>query len=209
MDKYQSEQENFWAGTFGDQYVKRNRGAGLLASNLNFFSKALSQAGKPGSLIEFGANIGMNLQAIKLHYPEIDLLGLEINEQAARELRSLLGAAQVFEGSIFEYESNTRYDLSLMKGVLIHIKPEMLPQAYKALYEASRKFILIGEYYNPSPVVINYRGHTDKLFKRDFAGEMMEQYPDLRLVDYGFCYRRDPAFPQDDITWFLLKKEAD
>jgi spore coat polysaccharide biosynthesis protein SpsF len=26
------------------------------------------------------------------------------------------------------------------------------------------------------------------------------------LVDYGFAYHRDPNFPQDDITWFLLEK---
>jgi hypothetical protein len=44
------------------------------------------------------------------------------------------------------------------------------------------------------------------LFKRDFAGEMLERYPDLELIDYGFVYKRDNNFPQDDITWFLLKK---
>ena len=27
-----------------------------------------------------------------------------------------------------------------------------------------------------------------------------------RLVDYGFAYRHDPNFPQDDITWFLMEK---
>jgi spore coat polysaccharide biosynthesis protein SpsF len=38
------------------------------------------------------------------------------------------------------------------------------------------------------------------------AGEMMERYPDLALVDYGFLYHKDPVFPQDDITWFLMEK---
>jgi len=28
----------------------------------------------------------------------------------------------------------------------------------------------------------------------------------MQLVDYGFAYRRDPNFPQDDITWFLMEK---
>ncbi len=28
----------------------------------------------------------------------------------------------------------------------------------------------------------------------------------LRLVDYGFVYRRDPNWPQDNINWFLLEK---
>jgi len=94
----------------------------------------------------------------------------------------------------------------LIKGVLIHINPEMLSSVYEKLYQASSRFVLVCEYYNPSPVEIPYRGHTDRLFKRDFAGEMMEKYSDLTLIDYGFAYRRDPAFPQDDITWFLMEK---
>jgi spore coat polysaccharide biosynthesis protein SpsF len=96
----------------------------------------------------------------------------------------------------------------LIKGVLIHINPEMLNTVYEKLYQASKRFILVCEYYNPSPVAIPYRGQTDRLFKRDFAGEMLEKYPDLCLVDYGFSYRRDPAFPQDDITWFLMEKRS-
>jgi hypothetical protein len=28
----------------------------------------------------------------------------------------------------------------------------------------------------------------------------------LKLIDYGFCYHRDPQEPLDDITWFLLEK---
>jgi len=34
----------------------------------------------------------------------------------------------------------------------------------------------------------------------------MDRHPQLQLVDYGFSYRRDPNFPQDDITWFLMEK---
>jgi spore coat polysaccharide biosynthesis protein SpsF len=55
-------------------------------------------------------------------------------------------------------------------------------------------------------VEVLYRGHTSKLFKRDFAGEMLDTYPDLSMVDYGFVYSRDNNFPQDDVTWFLLEK---
>jgi spore coat polysaccharide biosynthesis protein SpsF len=68
------------------------------------------------------------------------------------------------------------------------------------------RYLFVAEYYNPSPVAIAYRGHKDRLFKRDFAGEIMDRYPQIRLVDYGFSYHRDPSFPQDDITWFLMEK---
>ena len=65
---------------------------------------------------------------------------------------------------------------------------------------------LIAEYYNPTPIKVEYRGHKEKLFKRDFCGEMLDQYSDLTLLDYGFLYHRDNNFPQDDISWFLIEK---
>lgn len=205
---YATPQESFWAGQFGSEYIGRNDSSQLLAANLSFFTKALKQAGRISSCIEFGANIGMNLKALQLLYPGIALRGVEINPDAAKQLRMLIGEENVYEGSIFNYPAVDMVDLALIKGVLIHINPDMLPAVYEKLYTASRRFILVCEYYNPSPVAISYRGHADRLFKRDFAGEMMDKYPDLALVDYGFSYRRDPAFPQDDITWFLMEKRS-
>jgi pseudaminic acid biosynthesis-associated methylase len=205
---FKSEQENFWAGPFGTEYIARNESPRLLASNLNFFCAALRCAGRIGSCIEFGANIGMNLRALKLLFPDMAQAGIEINPEAAKVLAGLIGPGQVFCGSLFDYPVSEAADLSLSKGVLIHVDPQMLPAAYRKLYEASRRWILVCEYYNPSPVAIPYRGHADRLFKRDFAGEMLDLFPDLELLDYGFSYRRDRAFPQDDISWFLMRKKA-
>jgi pseudaminic acid biosynthesis-associated methylase len=207
MGDFKTEQEQFWAGDFGTEYIDRNNSQELLASNLNFFSNALNQAGSVSSVVEFGANIGMNLKAIQLLHPSSNLFGIEINSDAANQLSSSIGTGNVFNGSIYDFKGDQEFELSLIKGVLIHINPDMLPVVYQKLYESSKKYILIAEYYNPSPMTINYRGHEDRLFKRDFAGEMLEKYSDLELVDYGFSYKRDKAFPQDDITWFLLKKQ--
>ena len=204
---YNTEQEKFWANEFGTEYIERNQGEQLLASNLNFFSKALQQAGRIESCIEFGANIGMNLKALQLLYPSIRLNAIEINENAANILGDFIGKDNVYNGSIFEHTVESKVQLSLIKGVLIHINPNMLQKVYEQLYTCSEKFILIAEYYNPTPVALNYRGHEDRLFKRDFAGEFLDKYKDTELIDYGFSYRRDPAFPQDDITWFLIKKK--
>ena len=55
--------------------------------------------------------------------------------------------------------------------------------------------------------MIKYRGNNDKLYKRDFAGEILEYFSNVELIDYGFSYHRDTSFPQDDITWFLLEKK--
>jgi pseudaminic acid biosynthesis-associated methylase len=205
-NNYATPQEEFWAGEFGAQYIGRNEDLQYVASNLYFFSKALKQAGRISSCLEMGANVGLNLRALQLLYPGINLKAVEINPNAAKILANLIGKKNVFEGSIFEYPITKKVDMTLIKGVLIHINPDMLPVVYEKLYQASNRFILVCEYYNPTPVSISYRGHEDRLFKRDFAGEMLEKYFDLKLVDYGFAYHRDPAFPQDDITWFLMEK---
>jgi spore coat polysaccharide biosynthesis protein SpsF len=203
---FKTEQEEFWANNFGNDYIQRNKSKKLLASNLNFFSTALKQAHSLESCIEFGANIGMNLRALKLLYPEIKIQGVEINEKACMKLSEFLGKKNVFNKSIFDFPVKRTFDLSFTKGVLIHINPEMLESVYQKLYDSSDKYILVAEYYNPSPVSIKYRGHQNKLFKRDFAGEMLEKFNNLTLSDYGFVYKRDPSFPQDDVSWFLLEK---
>jgi spore coat polysaccharide biosynthesis protein SpsF len=64
---------------------------------------------------------------------------------------------------------------------------------------------MICEYYNPSPLSIEYRGHKDRLFKRDFAGELISKY-NLKLINYGFNYYRDKYLTNDDTTWFLMEK---
>ena len=205
---FKTEQEEFWAGNFGTEYIDRNKGDKLLASNLNFFSKALARATNINSCIEFGANIGMNLRALKLLHPELNLNAIEINQQAAKQLSEIIDKERVFNGSIFDYPAVQRFDLSFIKGVLIHINPDELNAVYKKLVDSTNRFLLVAEYYNPSPVAIPYRGHTDRLFKRDFAGEILDQYSEMKLIDYGFAYHRDIDFPQDDISWFLMEKRT-
>ena len=117
------------------------------------------------------------------------------------------GVATIHRASIIEDITHLgQFDLTFTMGVLIHLNPDHLSAAYRNLSEMSRRYVLVGEYYNPAPVAIPYRGHSDRLFKRDFAGDLMDQCG-LRLVDYGFVYRRDNQAPLDDITWFLLEKQ--
>lgn len=203
-----TEQERFWKDSFGDEYIKRNCDSRLLASNLSFFSHALRLTNRPGSVLELGSNIGMNLMALRQLLPAAGLSAVEINKNAADQLRSTLPEVTVHNTSIFDFSppQGDQWELVFTKGVLIHIAPELIPAAYETLYRLSSRCILIAEYYNPSPVDVTYRGEVGKLFKRDFAGEFLDIYKDTALLDYGFVYHRDPLFPQDDITWFLIQK---
>lgn len=203
-----TEQENFWRGAFGDAYIDRNSDPRFVATDTAFFSRVLNRTRKVCTVLELGSNIGLNLMAIKQLLPNAQLSAVEINEKAAAALKKNLPEVDLHFGSILDFQPESAWDFVFTKGVLIHINPEKIPTVYDLLYRCSSRYIMLSEYYNPKPVGVLYRGYSGKLFKRDFAGEMLDQYPDLSLLDYGFVYHRDPNFPQDDMTWFLLEKSS-
>lgn len=206
MNKKVTPQEEFWAGEFGDAYTDRNTGPRWIASNLALFSRILSGTNGIRSVLELGANRGLNLLALKQLLPEARFAAVEINARAAEELRRHEWLT-VTQSSLLDYQPAAPAEFVLTKGVLIHLNPEMLPKVYDLLHAASSRYVCLVEYYNPSPVAIPYRGHDERLFKRDFAGELRQRHPDLKLLDYGFVYHGDANFPQDDLTWFLFGRD--
>jgi pseudaminic acid biosynthesis-associated methylase len=204
-NKFKTEQEAFWADEFGNEYTARSNTPELVSYNIGFFATALRRAHGIHSIAEFGANVGLNMRAFRELLPGASLTAVEINKTAAVELEKL-EYVKIHNESILDVDLKTTFDLTMSKGVLIHINPDFVEVMYEKLYSHSNKFILIAEYYNPVPVEVNYRGHKERLYKRDFAGEMLTRYPELRLLDYGFVYHRDAMFPGDDFNWFLLEK---
>jgi len=205
MGKFKTKQEEFWVGKFGDEYTTRNYSKKKIANNIVFFSRIFSHTSPIRSVIELGAGSGNNLLALKQLFPEIKLSAVEINKQAVTKLKKIKNI-EIHHSSILNFNVKHTYELALVKGILIHINPEELTKVYDLLYKATNRYICIAEYYSPIPTEILYRGNKGFLFKRDFCGELLDRYKDLSLRKYGFSYHRDPAFPQDDITWFLLKK---
>lgn len=208
MKRPKTQQEAFWAGQFGSDYAHRNQSQTLQASNLAFFARALRSVQKVESFIEFGANIGLNVRAIQCLFPRAATHAVEINAQALNQLAANLPETRCYHQSIYDFKSDQAFDLVLTKGLLIHLDPNTLESAYHVLLASARRYLLIAEYYSPSPVSVSYRGHEQQLFKRDFAGDLLRLDQSLRLRDYGFVYHRDNNFPQDDITWFLLERIA-
>ena len=189
--------EEFWAGEFGNEYHKRSPGD--VKANIDFFRKALPDP-YPASLIEFGSGAGNNLRAIAEIVPSIELASVELNTEALK-----LQPAEVdqFQASMLDFKPLKTYEVSMTKGVLIHVHPDDLSKAYQTLYDSSHKWVLICEYFSHNPRMIPYRGENDKLWARDFCKEIMTQYPDLELTQYGFTYHLDG---QDDLTFFLMRK---
>lgn len=197
-----TEQEQFWAGDFGHEYTDRN--AVSPAHRRPFFESILRKIPTVSGICELGANRGHNLLAIQSINPQYHLTGVELNDTAYDVLASHEGIEAV-HAAIQDVAPVRAYDLVFTCGVLIHINPADLPAIYRKMAALSQRYVLINEYFNPVPVEVSYRGHTGKLFKRDFGGEFLNANPNqFRLVDYGFLWQRvEPAW--DNTTWWLFE----
>jgi pseudaminic acid biosynthesis-associated methylase len=206
-----TDQAKFWKGDFGDAYTDRNTSdAAQLRARTALWAKILDcmVGGPPTSVLEVGANIGNNLQAIK-SLIDARVTAVEPNEKArARMINEGIVAP---DDAVDAIASNLgfadgAFDLSFTSGVLIHIHPDDLPDACREIHRVTSRYLVAVEYFANKPEAIEYRGHTGFLFKRDFGDYYMESFPDLRLLDYGFAWKR--ATGLDDLTWWVFEKHA-
>lgn len=203
---FNSEQEKFWATTYADDYIRKNSQFDLQLG-AEAWRKMLSGTEGVRHFLECGCNIGRNINQIKLVLPESMPSIIEISEPAFKFVTSRYDFEHAFNGSILDSQfDKASFDLVFTMGVLIHINPDQLVKHMAKMFDYSRKYILIGEYFNRTPVTIEYQGEVDKLFKRDFGKLFIENF-DVKLIDYGFLwgYVYDSA-GFDDITWWLLEK---
>jgi pseudaminic acid biosynthesis-associated methylase len=198
-----TEQESFWEGSFGDEYTKRNVTEPELRAG--FFKQLLERAPDIRTACELGANRGDNLAALRRVRDNLALTGVEVNAVAADVMGRIPGVTPVVS-SIQDFNTDKRFDLVFTCGVLIHLNPDDLLSTYKKMVSLSSRYVMVNEYFNPRPVEIDYRGHSGRLFKRDFAGELLDAHKgQLRVVDYGFLWKRmEPGW--DDTTWVLIEK---
>jgi spore coat polysaccharide biosynthesis protein SpsF len=195
-------QEALWAGDFGDAYIKRQK-PNLLANRV-FFRRALQAAGlQHFKAIEFGANVGDNLLALRRMFPHAWLAGVEINETAFQKLRAV--ADEAYLGSISDFEPMPAWDLAFTKGVLIHVDPKNLADVLRNIYDSSRQWILLAEYHSPRFETLEYRGQDAALWKGPYAESFMDLFPTVVVRDYGFWWKRD-KYPQDNLNWWLFEK---
>jgi pseudaminic acid biosynthesis-associated methylase len=187
-----SEQIQQWGGDFGAEYTRRNsytlsgmeehfRGKfGLSRTELNWeFWGDLERSIK---ILEAGANIGLQLECLQKMGFE-NLYGLELQFEAVKLAQKRTPKIKYLEASIFEIPfKEGSFDLVFTSGVLIHLHPQDLKLAMKELYRISRRFILGFEYYHPEIAEVNYRGHSNLLWKADYGHIYQQNHPDLKLV---------------------------
>ena len=203
-------QENFWKNTITESYAQDNsvfdEQLGILA-----WERILSKIDKTSisSYLDCGSNIGRNVAFLKKVLPTATANIIELAQDPYDRCMNEFHVDESFLGPIKNARFERKFDLVFTNAVLIHVNPDDLLQSMGRMFEMSSRYILIGEYFNRTPVMINYRGEDDRLFKRDFGKLFVENF-DCQVVDYGFLWGHEfDKAGFDDITYWLFEKPND
>lgn len=206
---FNSPQERFWAQEYATDYIARNSAFDHALGVQAWQQMLAGTQGAVGNFLECGCNIGRNLEQLALALPQARPSVIEISKPAFEFVNARHDFEHAFNGPILDAPMPAGgFDLVFTSGVLIHINPDQLLAHMQRMFDFSRRFVLMGEYFNRTPVSLEYRGEKDRLFKRDF-GKLFIQNFDVRLVDVGFLWGHlyDPA-GFDDVTWWLFEKNT-
>ena len=202
-------QDIFWTEEYAEDYRAKNWAFDNELGKQGW-SKILHKANLvQKTYLEVGCNIGRNLDQLRLLDPELKPSAVEINPKALEFVRSRHPLTHSFCGPAQEaILPSGAFELVFTCGVLIHIQPEDLAAVMMKMHAWSSRYILIAEYFNRTPVSIEYQGRSSLLFKRDFGAMFADSF-DVTLVDYGFLWGRIfDAAGFDDITFWLFEKNA-
>ncbi|MYE24189.1 MAG: methyltransferase domain-containing protein [Gammaproteobacteria bacterium] len=198
-----------WKGDFGNAYTGRNAAdEASIERRVRMWRRVLRplEAAPPASCLEVGANVGINLRALKtLH--ALDMYALEPNAKARDILvrDRVVPRNRVLDGTADRIDlADESVDLVFTSGVLIHVPPGQLAAACGEMHRVARRYLLMIEYFASEPEEKTYRGEEGLLFKCDFGAFCLDLFPDLSPVDYGFFWK--PATGLDNLTWWLFAK---
>jgi pseudaminic acid biosynthesis-associated methylase len=207
-------QTEVWRGEFGREYTDRNtldvdaldalyrKNYGLTRTQIN--QDFLSGISKDASFLEVGCNTGNQLLRLqRMGYT--NLSGLELQPYALEIARSRTQNISLGQGSALAIpHADASFDLVFTAGVLIHIAPGELARAMDEIHRCARTYIWGLEYYAPDVIQVNYRNHSNLLWKMNYAQRYLDRFEDLELVrEKHIPYLEGPNVD----TVFLLRKK--
>jgi pseudaminic acid biosynthesis-associated methylase len=205
-----TKQLDLWQSEFGWDYAQRNNNQieeydqRLL---LRDWSRILRSADllSIDSVLEVGCSIGRNLTALS-NLVSGPVQGVEPNEKAVKTAQERLSDRGIIvrRGTAFDLQfGDASVDMVFTAGVLIHIHPEDLKKATDEIVRVAKNYVVCIEYFSHEPVEISYRGMNGFLFKRDFGRWYVENYPQLKVMDYGFLWKLFNSC--DNCVWQLFE----
>jgi pseudaminic acid biosynthesis-associated methylase len=213
-----NKQVEAWSSKFGVDYTKRNdmtigemdimywKMYGVKRSEMN--EKFLGRMDRDMRILEVGANIGLQLQFLKL-MGFGNLYGIEISTYAIELAKLRTKNVNIIYGNALDIPfKDNFFDLVFTSGVLIHINPDSLKTVMQEIYRCSKKYIWGMEYFADKLTQIEYRQAdqtNDLLWKGNYPQLYCDQFNDLK-VDKIKKYKVVETKYED--IMFLLRKNG-
>ena len=206
-----------WEGKFGDEYTERN----LITENdishrTNMWNCILNSMyvndnyKTPESILEIGAGQGLNIITLNKIYKtlirkEVDIFGIEPNKKTLKIAKENTRSPNVswVGNNAFNIDLPDHYiDLVFTSGVLIHINPDDLLQAYKEMYRVTKKYIVTLEYFSPDVRKVEYHGEQ-AMWTMDYGKYWIDNFP-VRFLGCLFFWK--PVYKVDNLTCWIFEK---
>jgi pseudaminic acid biosynthesis-associated methylase len=191
-----------WAGDFGNDYTKRNvTDNGARAQIWRMLLPRYCE-----SVLEVGANIGLNLDAIA-QFSGCELYACEPNDLARYELYA--SDLMPLDHIKSDYADKLSFpdevaDLVFTMGVLIHIPTDKLLPSMREVHRVAKRWIICAEYFAPAEEMVPYRGTKDTLWRRDYGSLWLDNFHDLHCQSTLFSWKRMTGL--DNLTFWVFEK---
>ena len=161
---------------------------------------------KPKKFLEIGCGFGRNIKYIAENYPyKLKIIGVDFSDSMLVNAKKYLGKIQTKNKKIELVKANvinspfpdSKFDVVLSHGVLMHIKPDNIKNVVSELFRVTKNYAIVIE-------------QNDKL-------NPLRQKPYQKINFYTFTYPYEELFTQTgfkvkarqktpDLNMFLLEK---
>ncbi len=160
------------------------------------------------SVLEIGCGSASNLYLLSKNFSNIDLIGIDINEQSIRKGKDLIrkeGVANIKllnrKADIISKYSDKSIDIIFTDAVLLYIGPDKIDNLIKEMKRIARKGIILLEWHNLGRDEYDlhigvWKRDYFKLLKRYFPVENISMYkikkedwPDKNWQKYGYLIK--------------------
>jgi len=216
MNEFKMKQMKTWVGNFGKEYTDRNA---LSLQELDFLYQGyfgitrtemnqdfIADFDKDMRILEVGSNIGNQLLLLQKRGFN-NLYGIELQPYAIELSKSRTVGINIIYGSALDIPfKDDFFGMVFTSGLLIHIAPESIPVAMDEIFRCTNKYIWGMEYFAETYTQIEYRGHSELLWKTNFPQLFLDRFANIRLVKKKFFkYLNDDNV---DVMFLLLKEKG-
>lgn len=158
------------------------------------------------SIYEVGCNSGPNLWYVNEAFENKRIGGIDINPEAIKFASEKLPDAEFSVGSLYELDTEDKYDIVFTSGVLLHIPPDQVKSVILKCIEKANKYVIHMETQG-SDKVITGPAELNPIKKVKKKLRCVHNYYKIyRDLGYNPILKRAGGKEEEDARHFIIVK---